>query len=71
MVPAERVGAIVVAFGRARDFVVQRGAALVVELDEDHGRVDAVVEGRVVGHAADAREVGFARVRPTQGTSRP
>lgn len=42
--------------------VVQEDAAVVVELDDDHGRLDAVVEGVRVGEPADPAEVRLAVV---------
>src|SRR6266496_3298208 len=67
VVLAQQILAVVVAVGRAHDDVdmilvglgvfAERNAALVVELDDNHGALDAVVKYAVVFHAAHPAEV--------------
>src|SRR5215813_3130360 len=71
VVLSEQILAVVVAVGRADDrvdmiarglVVVERDAALVIELDQDDRAVDAVVVDAVLRHAADPREAGLVQV---------
>ena len=67
VVLAQQILAVVVAVGRAHDHMnmifiglgvfAERDAALVIELDDDHRTLDAIVKCTVVRHAAHPAEI--------------
>src|SRR5262245_30044568 len=72
VVLAQEIFAVVVAVGGAQDdmdvifvrlFVLaERNASLMVELNDDHRALDAIVENTVVVHAAHPTKVSIAQV---------
>ena len=66
---AQQISAVIVAVGRAHDdvnmifvmlFVLGEGlAGLMIELDQQHRAMDAVIENAVFFHAAEHAEFGF------------
>src|SRR6266850_3291598 len=83
---AEKVFAVIVAIGGAHDYMdvifvrlfvlAERDTPLVVELNDDHWTLDAIIENTVVFHAAHPAKVGIPQVplhflQPYLGMIRP
>lgn len=70
---AQQISAVIVAVGRAHDdvnmifvmlFVLGEGlAGLMIELDQQHRAMDAIIENAVFFHAADPGKVSVFEVR--------